>query len=71
MICKSNNYKYILMSYNSEGIMPQDDIIKIMSRYGDVKVQEYDYLRFKSNSNSEAKHKKFIKEQIYILRNIE
>ena len=67
-ICKSNNYKYIIMSYSSEGIMPQNDILNIMKKYGDVKLEEYDYLRFKSN-NGEAKDKKFIKEQLYILKN--
>ncbi len=68
-ICQSKNYKYILLSYNNEGVMPQDDIIFIMSKYGDVIVEEYDYLRFKSNNNGTAKYKKFIKEQIYILKN--
>jgi adenine-specific DNA-methyltransferase len=69
LICKSNNYKYILLSYNCEGIMPQDDILKIMQKYGSVKIEEYDYLRFKSNNNGESKHKKYIKEQLYILTN--
>ena len=69
LICKSNNYKYILLSYNNEGIMPQEDILKIMKKYGEVKIEEYDYLRFKSNNNGDSKHKKFIKEQIYILKN--
>jgi adenine-specific DNA-methyltransferase len=68
-ICKSKNYKYILLSYNNEGIMPQDDIVNIMSKYGDVIVEEYDYLRFKSSNNGDLKNKKFIKEQIYILKN--
>jgi len=68
-ICQSKNYKYLLLSYNNEGVMPQNDIIDIMSKYGDVAIEEYDYLRFKSNNNGEAKYKKFIKEQIYILKN--
>lgn len=68
LICQSNNYNYILMSYNNEGIMPQEEICTIMSKYGDVKIEEYDYLRFKSNNSGEAKNKKFIKEQLYILK---
>jgi adenine-specific DNA-methyltransferase len=67
LICQSNNYKTILLSYSSEGIMPQEEILNIMSKYGEVKIEEYDYLRFKSNSKGEAKNKKFIKEQVYIL----
>lgn len=69
LILKSNNYKYVILSYNNEGIMPQERIIKIMEKYGDLKIEEYDYLRFKSNNNGEAKNKKFIKEQLYILKN--
>ena len=65
LICQSNNYKYIIMSYSSEGIMPQNDILSIMKKYGDVKLEEYDYLRFKSNSYKDS-DKKFIKEQLYI-----
>jgi len=66
LICQSKNYKNILLSYNNEGIMPQEEILNIMSKYGKVRIEEYDYLRFKSNSNT--KNKKFIKEQIYILK---
>jgi adenine-specific DNA-methyltransferase len=69
LICKSNNYKYIVMSYSSEGIMPSNDILNIMKKYGDVKLEEYDYLRFKSNSHKDNSDKKFIKEQLYILTN--
>jgi len=69
LICKSNNYKYLIMSYSSEGIMPSHDILNIMKKYGDVKLEEYDYLRFKSNSHKDNSDKKFIKEQLYILTN--
>ena len=69
LILKSKNYKYVLLSYNNEGIMTQDRIIKIMEKYGEVKIEEYDYLRFKSNNNGGAKTKKYIKEQLYILKN--
>ena len=69
LICKSKNYKYILLSYNCEGIMPQNSILEIMQKYGDVKIEEYDYPRYKSNNNGKSKYKKFIKEQLYILTN--
>ncbi len=69
LILKSNNYKYILLSYNNEGIMPKEDILQIMQRYGSVKIEEYNYLRFKSNNNGKNKNKKFITELLYILKN--
>jgi adenine-specific DNA-methyltransferase len=68
LILKSKNYKYVLLSYNNEGIMPQERIVKIMKKYGKLKIEEYDYLRFKSNNNGKSKTKKYIKEQLYILK---
>ena len=40
----------------------------IISKYGRVELVEFEYLRFKSNNNGESKTKKFIKEQLYILK---
>ncbi len=67
LILKSKNYKYVILSYNNEGIMPQKSIIQVMEKYGEVKIEEYNYLRFKSN-NRKAESKKYIKEQLYILK---
>lgn len=66
-ICDKSNCNYIVLSYNSEGIMPHDEITSILSRYGKLDFFEFDNLRYKSNSNGESKEKKFIKEQIFIL----
>ncbi len=60
-------YKYLILSYNSEGIMPQEEIIRVLQDYGSVELNEVDYLRFKSNNNGDSKHKKHIKEQLYVL----
>lgn len=67
IVCNKGQFKYLVMSYNSEGIMPKREILEVMSQYGNVKIEEFDYLRYKSNSNGESKNKKFIKEQLYIL----
>lgn len=67
-IAKEGNYKNLLLSYNSEGTMPQEKIFEVLSQFGETKLVEFDYLRFKSNSNGESKTKKFIKEQLYILK---
>lgn len=66
-VAKTAKYKHLVMSYNSEGIMPQDDIINMMSKYGAVKLEQFQYARFKSNNNGLAKTKKHIYEQLYIL----
>ncbi len=66
-IAKYGKYKYLLLSYNNEGIMKQNLILEILKPLGNLELVEFDYLRFKSNNNGEAKNKKFIKEQLYIL----
>ena len=66
-IAKNAKYKYLILSYNSEGIMPEKDILAVLKKYGKVKLENIDYLRFKSNSNGDSKHKKTIQEQLYIL----
>jgi adenine-specific DNA-methyltransferase len=66
-IAKNARCKFLIMSYNSEGIMPQEEIQKTLSKYGRVELVDFKYLRFKSNNNGDSKHKKHIKEQLYIL----
>jgi adenine-specific DNA-methyltransferase len=67
-IAKLGKYKTLILSYNNEGIIPQNEILSMLSKYGKIELQEFDYLRFKSNNNGESKHKKHIKEQLYILQ---
>jgi len=67
-IAKTAKYKYLILSYNSEGIMPEENIISVLKNYGKVNLQNIDYPRFKSNNNGDSKHKKMIQEQLYILR---
>lgn len=59
--------KHILFSYNSEGIMSDGQIKKILSNKGKVKRYTKDYRRFKSNSKSKSA-KKQIKEFVYYLK---
>jgi adenine-specific DNA-methyltransferase len=66
-VANTAKYKYLILSYNSEGIMPQKQIEDVLSKYGKLDLIEVDYLRFKSNSNGDSKHKKHIKEQLYLL----
>ncbi len=67
-IAKNGKYKWLILSYNTEGIMPKQKIISVLEQFGTVELVEFDYLRFKSNSNGDSKHKKYIQEQLYILR---
>jgi len=69
-IAKNAKYKYLILSYNSEGIMPEKDITKTLNKYGELNLENIDYLRFKSNNNGDSKHKKMIQEQLYVLRKV-
>ena len=67
-VAKTAKYKYLVLSYNTEGIMPQSEIMTTLSKYGEVVLEEFQYLRFKSNNNGLAKTKKHVNEQLYILK---
>lgn len=67
-IVKNGKFKWMILSYNTEGIMPKSKIISILGQYGNIELVEFDYLRFKSNNNGDSKHKKYIQEQLYILQ---
>ncbi len=56
------------MSYNSEGIMKQEDIVEILSKYGSVALEQFQYTRFKSNNNGLSKTKKHVFERLYLNR---
>ncbi len=67
LIACTAKYKHLVLSYNSEGIMPENDIISTLSKYGNVTLEQFEYARFKSNNNGLAKTKKKVFEQLYIL----
>ncbi len=63
--CRS---RYILISYNNEGLLSQDALSEICERYsvpGSFKKYEYDYRRYK---NKIPNDRAGLKEQLYILR---
>ena len=66
-VAQNAHYRYLVLSYNSEGIMPQDEIINVLSKYGEVVLEQFQNLRFKSNNKGLAKTNKHISEQLYLL----
>ncbi len=67
IIAQKAQYKYLVLSYNSEGIMPQESIISVLSKYGKVKLEQFQYARYKSNNNGLSNSKRCVFEQLYIL----
>ena len=58
--------KYILFSYNTEGIIPYDEIMRILKKKGKVEVFKQDYLRFKSNSKK-SNVEKLVQELLFFV----
>lgn len=57
-LIQNADVKYILLSYNNEGIIPREDILNIITQKG--KVQEFvqDYRRFRTEQDHEKRHYK-------------
>lgn len=66
-IAKNAHFKFLVLSYNSEGIMPPEKIIETLQKHGRVKIEQFEYARFKSNNKGLAKTKTTVFEQLYIL----
>ena len=65
-IVKKKNVKHLVLSYNSEGIMPKKELLALFNGYGKTEVIEQNYQRYKSNSNGELNNK--VKERLYYLK---
>ncbi|MCZ6677129.1 MAG: DNA adenine methylase [Candidatus Poribacteria bacterium] len=61
--------KHIVMSYNSEGIMTETEILNVLGQRGsNPKIYPIDYRRFKSNSNGAKKNKKKVQEYLFYVK---
>jgi adenine-specific DNA-methyltransferase len=49
------DFKYIFISYNNEGLLSEDELKKILEKYGTYKLREKRYQRFKSDSSRNNK----------------
>ena len=45
-LLKSSNAKYIIMSYNNEGLLSKEKILELMKKYGDVQCEEIAHERY-------------------------
>jgi adenine-specific DNA-methyltransferase len=50
-LIKNTNAKYILISYNNEGIIGVDNFRAILSRYGNVSLHEQEYNAYRGSRN--------------------
>lgn len=55
-LIRDAQFKYIVLSYNNEGIMSMSDIQQIMSSYGSYKVYQKEYHRFRADKSENRNH---------------
>ncbi|MBL7131703.1 MAG: DNA adenine methylase [Candidatus Omnitrophica bacterium] len=71
-LIKNADTGYILMSYNNEGIIPDEFIRETLSKRGKVKVYRQTYRRFRTERNHEKRQYKVpddrVTEQIYFVK---
>lgn len=56
-LIKNANFGYIFLSYNNEGIMSEEDVKNIMSKYGKYDLKTKEYQRFKADKTQNRNHK--------------
>lgn len=66
-LIENTNAKYIILSYNDEGIIALDKINEILSKYGNVSFLEKDYNTFRGSRNLNDRNIK-VKEILFILK---
>jgi len=58
--------RYIMLSYNNEGIISPDDILEILSSRGDVQIHSFDHKRYRSTGQDGSNSK--TTEYLYVLK---
>jgi adenine-specific DNA-methyltransferase len=56
-LIKNANFKYIFLSYNNEGLMAENEVSTIMSKYGKYSLKTINYQRFKADKTQNRNHK--------------
>ena len=68
-LVKNVRAKYVLISFNSEGFIPKDEMIKLLSSCGKVKVLEADYSAFRGSRNLRGRNL-YVKEFLFLVEKI-
>ena len=61
------NFQHIFVSYSSEGILKNDEIMEILYDYGDITRYQQEYRTYKADSNRDNKSK-FLIEYLFYLK---
>lgn len=56
-LVRQANFQYIFLSYNNEGLMSEEEVKNIMSKYGEYSLTTTAYQRFKADKTENRNHK--------------
>jgi adenine-specific DNA-methyltransferase len=63
-IIEKANFKYIVLSYNNEGIIPREQIVGILGERGKISEFTTDYRRFRTESDHEGRQYKQVGDRV-------
>ncbi|MGI6074381.1 MAG: DNA adenine methylase [Fermentimonas sp.] len=66
LICKVRS-KYIILSYNTEGILSHDEIISILERYGKKETISFRHINYRRYKNAQTNKNNDLKEVLYFV----
>ncbi len=64
---KTVNTKYIIISYNTEGLLETEEIIDILKKYGKEETFELKNINYNRYKNAKTQSNKNLKEQLYFI----
>lgn len=67
-LCKKLPAKYVLISFSSEGFISYNEMVKMLSKLGNVKVFNHDYNVFRACRNLNEREHIHLKEYLFLLR---
>ncbi len=59
--------RYIVLSYNTEGILSHDEIISILGKYGKKDTLDFKYIDYRRYKNAQTNQNKNLKEVLYFV----
>lgn len=66
-LIKKTNSRYIILSYNTEGILSHDEIINILEKYGKKESIDCKFIDYKRYKNAQTNKNKNLKEVLYFV----
>lgn len=63
-IVEQSNFRYIVLSYNNEGIVPREEIMEMLSTRGKVREYVTDYRRFRTDRDHEKRQYKKVDDRV-------